>query len=72
VTRVLIETDQELYPATTLLIGADEIVFPAVPRDWETRAGIEVPDEVAARWKAARDAWRAVQAEAAALAGDQP
>lgn len=63
--RVLIDTDVELYPETILLFGDDEIVFPSVPRDWERRAGIEVPDDVAARWKAARDEWKRVQEEAA-------
>lgn len=64
--RVLIDTDVELYPETVLLFGDDEIVFPAVPREWEKRAGTEVPEDVAARWKAARDAWRRAQAEAGA------
>ena len=55
--RVLIETDVELYPETTL------------PKNWEHRAGTEVPDDVAARWKAARDAWRRAQEEAGAWPG---
>jgi len=67
--RVLIETDVELYPQTVLLFGDDEIVFPAVPRGWEKKAGVEVPDDVAARWKAARDAWRRAQEEAASWPG---
>jgi len=62
--RVLIKTDVELYPQTVLLFGDDEIVFPAVPRNWERKAGTEVPDDVAARWKATRDAWRRAQEEA--------
>ncbi len=66
--RVLIKTDVELYPQTVLLFG-DEIVFPAVQRDWEKTAGTEVPDDVAARWKAARDAWRRAQEEAEAWPG---
>jgi hypothetical protein len=64
--RVLIETDVERYPDTVLLFGDDEIIFPAVPADWEREAGTEVPDDVAERWKAARDAWSRAQAEAAA------
>jgi hypothetical protein len=67
--RVLIETGVELFPQTTMLFGDDEIVFPAVARNWEHRAGIEVPDDIAARWKAARDAWRRAQEEAEALHG---
>lgn len=67
--RVLIDTDVELYPQVTLLFGDSEIVFPAVPREWEHRAGAEVPDDVAARWKAARDTWLAVQEEAARYIG---
>jgi hypothetical protein len=74
--RVLIETDAELYPQTVLLFGDSEIVFPDVPRNWEKRAGVEVPDDVAARWKAARDEWRRVQEEAEAwpapAAGTEP
>lgn len=65
--RVLINTDVELYPQVTMEFGDDEIVFPAVPREQEKTAGAEVPDEVAARWKAARDAWRTAQAEAREL-----
>jgi hypothetical protein len=64
--RVLIEKDVELYPETVLLFGDSEIVFPSVPRNWEKKAGTEVPDDVAARWKTARDAWRRAQQEAEA------
>ena len=67
--RVLINTDVELYPQTTMSFGDDEIVFPAVGREHEKTAGIEVAPEVAARWKAARDAWCAAQAEAERLVG---
>jgi hypothetical protein len=67
--RVVIETNVELYPQTVLLFGDDEIAFPAVPRNWEKKAGTEVPDDVAARWKAARDAWHRVQEEAATWPG---
>ena len=68
--RVLIEPGQELYPETTMLFGDAEIVFPSVPENWEATAGVQVPDETAARWKAARDAWRQAQEEAEAfLAG---
>jgi hypothetical protein len=63
--RVLIQADEESYPETFLHFG-DEIVFPVVPKNWEKKAGVEVPDEVAARWKAARDAWYRVQKEAEA------
>jgi len=70
--RVLIKTDVELYPQTVLLFGDSEIVFPAVQPDWEKRAGVEVPDDVAARWKAARDAWCRAQKEAEAWPGEQP
>jgi hypothetical protein len=66
--RVLIRTDQESYPKTILHFG-DEIAFPVVPHNWERRAGVEVPDDVAARWKAARDAWMRVQEEAPRLVG---
>lgn len=52
-----------------MLFGDDEIVFPSVPMGSEKRAGVEVPDDVAIRWKAARDAWRQVQDEAKALIG---
>lgn len=72
VVRVLIETDVELYPETVLLFGDNEIVFPAVPKNWEKRAGVEVPDDVAARWKAARDGWRRAQQEAGAWPGPVP
>lgn len=62
--KVLIETDVELYPATTLLFG-DEIRFPAVPQGCDqANCGLEVPGDVAERWRAARDAWRQVQDEA--------
>jgi hypothetical protein len=67
--RVLIETDVELYPQTVLLFGDDEIVFPSVPGNWEKKAGTEVPDDVAARWKSARDAWHRAQEEAEAWPG---
>jgi hypothetical protein len=66
--RVLIDTDVELYPETVLHFD-DEIVFPVVPRDQESCAGTEVPDDVAARWRASRDAWRLAQEEAAAFIG---
>jgi hypothetical protein len=66
--RVLIDTDVELYPQTTLAFG-EEIAFPKVPREQESTAGIEIPGDVAARWKAARDAWRQVQEEAEAWLG---
>jgi hypothetical protein len=62
--RVLIDTEVELYPETVMLFGDAEIVFPQVSREWEKTAGAEVPDDMAARWKAARDAWRAAQREA--------
>ena len=52
-----------------MLFGDDEIEFPSVPMEWEKRAGVEVPDDVALRWKAARDAWRQAQEEAKALVG---
>lgn len=69
-TRVVIDTDVELYPQVTLDIGDEEIAAPGtVPVGQQATAGIEVPADVAARWKAARDTWRAVQAEAAAYAG---
>lgn len=67
--RVHIETDVELYPETTLDFG-EEIVFPRVPKNWE-RPGIDVPDDVAARWRAARDTWQSVQEEAVRFAADQ-
>jgi ribonuclease HI len=67
--RVLIETEVELYPQTVMLFGDSEIVFPHVQREWEKTAGSEVPDEVAERWKAARDAWRQAQQEAEAYVG---
>jgi hypothetical protein len=70
--RVLIETDVERYPDTVLLFGDEEIVFPSVPKNWEKKAGTEVPDDVAARWKAARDAWRRAQQEAEAWPGPVP
>jgi hypothetical protein len=66
--RVLIETDVELFQ--TILDFGEEIRFPRVPKNWERRAGIEVPDDVAARWKAARDTWRLVQEEAESFAAD--
>lgn len=67
--RVLIDPEVELFPQVTLLFGDDEIVFPSVSRAWEKTAGREVPDDVAARWKAARDAWRAAQNEARIFIG---
>lgn len=68
--RVLIENDVELYPEIVLHFG-DEIAFPAVPSGCDSsNCGIDVPDDVAARWKAARDAWFAVQREADAY--DRP
>jgi len=66
--RVLIDTDVELYPQVTLHFD-DEIAFPSVPRGYsKENYGMDVPDEVASRWKAARDAWKAVQQEAKQLA----
>lgn len=63
--RVLIQTGVELYPETILHFG-DEIAFPVIPEGW-TDAGIDIPDEIAARWKQARDTWLEVQCEAEAF-----
>jgi hypothetical protein len=65
--RVLIRDDVGLYPETVLHFG-EEIAFPVVAREFAGTAGAEVPDKVAARWKAARDQWHAVQLEAVAFA----
>jgi hypothetical protein len=66
--RVLIDPEVELYPEVTLLFD-DEIAFPDVPAGCsKANCGIDVPDEVASRWQAARDAWKAVQQEARQLA----
>jgi hypothetical protein len=60
--RVRVDTDVELYPQTTMQFG-DEI-------DEASSGGdLDVPDEVAARWKQARDTWRAAQREAGQLLG---
>lgn len=67
--RVLIDTDVELFPEVTLHFD-DEITFPRVPHGYsKENCGIDVPDEVAERWRSARDAWGAAQKEAARFAG---
>jgi hypothetical protein len=64
--KVLIDPDNEVYPYTFLHF-AEEVEFAEGP---DGHGGIEVPDEIAHRWRAARDSWRKVQAEAEAfLAG---
>lgn len=67
--RVLIKTGVELYPQTILIIGDEEIRFPVVPREYEATAGSDVPDEIAGRWKQARDAWLQAQQEAEEYVG---
>lgn len=67
--RVLIDPDVELYPEVSMLFGAEEIRFPSVQPGAEGTAGVEVPDEVALRWRSARDAWQQAQREARAFLG---
>lgn len=67
--RVLINLDEEIYPQTTMLFGDREIRFPCVPLLYEKTAGVEVPDEIAERWRTARDNWRDAQQEAESFLG---
>jgi hypothetical protein len=62
--RVLIEPGVEVYPYTLLYFG-DEITWPVIPEGW-TDAGIDIPDQIAARWREARENWLIAQREAEA------
>ena len=63
------DPEVELFPEVTMLFD-DEIVFPSVPEGYSKKnCGVDVPDDVAARWREAREAWRLAQEEAARFIG---
>lgn len=65
--RVIIDWDEK-YPELFLSFPGD----PGCTEAERDKHGIEVPDEVAARWRAVRDAWHALDEEARRYTGRQP
>ena len=60
--KVRIDPGEERFPYTFVTFG-DEL------DDWDRKHSVEVPDDVAKRWKDARDAWAAAQQEAEQFIG---
>lgn len=70
VVKVLIDWDEK-FPELFLRYADDEGISP-YDRNQVQRYGTEVPDELARKWRDARDAWRAVDLEVQKFIGREP
>ncbi|HYK70376.1 MAG TPA: hypothetical protein VEV45_20700 [Streptosporangiaceae bacterium] len=68
--KVLADWD-EAYPALFLTIEGDEIAL-EYDQQQLARYGREVPDELATRWREARDTWHATAEEIRVYFGADP
>lgn len=60
----------DTYPDLSLTFEGDEKT--PGEKDQLARYGIEVPDELAQRWRATRDAWRKLDEEVQEFTGHDP